>query len=62
MSAMAGLVGTRLEKPGHYCLGEELREPATEDITTAVRVAEGAALLGVAITLGLLAARHTVIS
>ena len=62
MSAMSGLVGTRLEKPGHYCLGEGLREPETEDISTAVRVAEGAALLGVAITLGLLAARHAIIS
>lgn len=62
MSAMAGLVGTRLEKPAHYCLGEDLREPETEDISTAVRVAEGAALLGVAITLGLLAARHAIVS
>ena len=37
MSAMAGLLGTRLEKPGHYRLGEGLREPETDDIGTAIR-------------------------
>lgn len=60
MSAMAGLVGTCLEKPGHYRLGENLRPPETEDIGTAIRVAEGAALLGVGVVVGLLAARHAI--
>ncbi len=61
MSAMAGLVGTCLEKPGHYRLGENLRQPETEDISTAIRVAEGAALLGMGVVVGLLAARHAIV-
>ena len=60
MSAMAGLLGTRLEKPGHYCLGEEMREPGSEDIGAAIRVAEYSAMLGVIATLGVLAVRHAV--
>ena len=36
MSAMAGLLGVRLEKPGHYVLGQELREPEPADIDRAV--------------------------
>ncbi len=62
MSAMAGLVGTRLKKPGHYSLGEGLREPEAEDIGTAIHLAVRAALLGVAVTLGLLAARHAILN
>ena len=62
MSAMAGLLGAQLVKPGHYCLGEGLRDPGAEDIGTAIRVAERAAILGVAVALGLLAARHAIIS
>ncbi len=60
MSAMAGLLGTRLDKPGHYSLGEGLREPESEDIDTEIRVAELTALLGVAAALGLLVVRHAV--
>ena len=60
MSAMAGLLGARLEKPGHYCLGEGMREPKTEDIGIAIRVAEQTAILGVVVTFGLLAMRHAV--
>ena len=60
MSAMAGLLGARLEKPGHYCLGEGMREPKTEDIGTAIRVAEQTAILGGVVTFGLLAMRHAV--
>ena len=62
MSAIAGLLGTRLEKPGHYCLGAGLRDPEAGDIGMAVRVAERAAILGVVVALGLLAARHAIIS
>ncbi len=61
MSAMAGLLGTRLEKPGHYCLGEGLREPIAEDIVTAVRVAEQTAILGVIATLAVLTIRHALV-
>ena len=60
MSAMAGLLGTRLEKPEHYSLGEGLRDPETEDINTAIRVAEVTGLLGAVAALGLLALRHAV--
>ena len=61
MSAMAGLLGARLEKPGHYCLGEGMREPEAEDIGTAIRVAEQTAILGVVATVGVLAMRHAII-
>lgn len=61
MSAMAGLLGTRLEKPGHYCLGEGMREPNTEDIGTAIRVSERTAILGLVASIGLLTVRHAVV-
>ncbi|MCY4086132.1 MAG: adenosylcobinamide-phosphate synthase CbiB [Actinomycetia bacterium] len=61
MGAMAGLLGVRLEKPGHYCLGKGLREPQAEDIGRAVRVAEGVALLASAVVPGLLIIRYSLI-
>ncbi len=60
ISAMAGLLGTRLEKPGHYCIGEDMHEPEPSDIGDAVRTAERAALLALVLVLALLAARHAV--
>ena len=60
MSAMAGLLGTRLDKPGHYSLGDGLRNPEAKDIDTAIRVAELTAILGVIAVLGLLVARHAI--
>ena len=60
MSAMAGLLGTRLDKPGHYSLGGGLREPETEDIDNAIKVAELTAILGVIAAMGLLVARHAI--
>ncbi len=57
MSAMAGLLGTRLEKQGHYCLGRDLRQPAPSDIGRAVGIAEQAAALALVIILGILMAR-----
>ena len=62
MSAMAGLLGSRLEKVGHYCLGWGLPEPKVEDIDKAVRVAEIGAILGLATALGLLAVRHAIVA
>lgn len=50
MSAMAGLLGVRLEKPGHYILGKGLREPTPADIRRAVRTARAA---GWALVVGL---------
>ena len=60
MSVMAGLLGTRLEKPGHYCLGKGLREPGPHDIGQAVLIAERMAQLALFASLGLLAVRHAV--
>jgi adenosylcobinamide-phosphate synthase len=45
MAAMAGALGRRLEKTGHYVLGEGLAEPVTEDVRAAVRLAGLAAAL-----------------
>lgn len=61
MSAMAGLLETRLEKPGCYCLGQGLREPNAKDIGIAIRLADLTAIFGVITTLGVLTARHALI-
>ena len=58
MSAMAGLLGRRLEKPDHYDLGAEFPRPGAEDIGHGNRVAQVTALLGVAVALGILTLRH----
>ncbi|MDE2892386.1 MAG: adenosylcobinamide-phosphate synthase CbiB [Chloroflexota bacterium] len=60
MSAMAGLLGRRLEKPGHYDLGAEFPRPEARDIARGNRVAHGTALLGVVLALGVLTLRHWV--
>ena len=62
MSAMAGLLGIRLEKVGHYCLGWGMPEPKVEDISKAVRVAKITAILGLVTALGLLVARHAIVA
>ena len=61
MSAMAGLLGSRLEKVGHYCLGQEMPEPAADDISKAVRIGERAVALALFLALVLLAARHAIL-
>ena len=61
MSAMAGLLGRRLEKQGHYVLGGEFPAPMGEDIHTANNLAIGTAWLGVVLVLGILVIRHWVI-
>lgn len=60
MGAMAGLLGVRLEKPGHYCLGEGLRESETEDIGKSIALARQTAAIGVVATLIVLAVRHAI--
>ncbi|MDE0231933.1 MAG: adenosylcobinamide-phosphate synthase CbiB [bacterium] len=57
MSAMAGLVGVKLEKPDHYCLGRDLDPPLARHIDRAVRLAERTAALAFFSALGLLALR-----
>lgn len=56
MAAMAGLLGVRLEKQGHYALGDATRPIEAGDITRAWRIVAGAAYASVALTaLGLIA-------
>lgn len=45
MAAMAGALGRRLEKPGHYVLGAGLPEPDVADIHRAIRLTGTAAAL-----------------
>lgn len=60
MGAAAGLLGTELEKPGHYILGRGLRQPDATDIGLTIRLAERAAALGILVALGVLGARHAI--
>lgn len=58
MAAMAGLLGRRLAKLGHYVLGANFPEPKAADIGLCNRIATRTALLGVVVTLCLLSLRH----
>ena len=60
MSAMAGLLGRRLEKKDHYDLGAEFPRPEAADIGRCNQIAARTALLGVIVALGLLTIRHLV--
>jgi adenosylcobinamide-phosphate synthase len=57
MAAMAGALGRRLEKAGHYVLGAEFPEPGPADVRRAARLVEAAAALAGLAAAGLLAAR-----
>jgi len=56
MAAAAAALGVWLEKPGHYRLHPRGREPRAGDIGRALRLAAGAAALGLALATGLAAA------
>ncbi len=58
MAAMAGALGIKLEKTGHYILGVGLRPPTPADITKSIRVMKWVAAFGVLITFALLAVHH----
>lgn len=58
MSAMSGLLGVVLEKPGHYRLGEGFREAQADDIHRAVRVGYVTAALALIVAMSLLLARY----
>lgn len=53
MAAMAGLLGVRLEKPGHYVLGGDFPYPTAADIRRAVRLGQAASWIVVAGLVGL---------
>jgi len=50
MAAMAGLLGIRLEKSGHYALGDATRPIDGSDITRAWRIVSGAAYASAVLT------------
>lgn len=56
MATMAGLLGVRLEKPGHYALGDATRPLASADITLAWRLVAAASFCFVLSAAALLAA------
>jgi adenosylcobinamide-phosphate synthase len=56
MSAAAGALNIRLEKPGFYVLFDEGKEPATQDVPTAVRFVEATTFLTILISILILAA------
>ena len=53
MSTMAGLLGTRLEKPGHYVLGPDLPPPDVPAIDHAAELVKTATLLAVPVVIAL---------
>ena len=57
IGAMSGLLGVALEKPGHYRIGDGLRDPCASHIGTSIRVAYAVAALGLLTALGALALR-----
>ena len=62
MSAMSGVLGVALEKPGHYRLGEDFRQPQAEDVRRAVRVGYVVAALGMGIAAVLLLLRLALVT
>ena len=56
MAAMAGLLGVRLEKPGHYALGDATGPVNAASIAQAWRLVSSATHLAVLVVLGLLVA------
>jgi adenosylcobinamide-phosphate synthase len=58
MAAMAGALGIKLEKAGHYVLGVGLRPPMTADIARSIRIMKWVAAFGILITFALLSVHH----
>ncbi len=53
MAAMAGLLGRRLEKPGHYCLNASASPPDAQDITRARDILRRAVMLMLVLECGM---------
>jgi len=58
MAAMAGALGVKLEKAGHYVLGVGLKPPTPTDITKSIRIMKWVAAVSVLITFALLSIHH----
>jgi adenosylcobinamide-phosphate synthase len=58
MAAMAGALGVKLEKAGHYILGVWLRPPTPADITKSIRIMKWVAAVSVLITFALISIHH----
>ncbi|MCY3603510.1 MAG: adenosylcobinamide-phosphate synthase CbiB [Chloroflexi bacterium] len=61
MGAAAWLLGIELEKPGHYRLGQGLRDPQARDVAAVTRLSGYTAALGALLAIGVLAARHAIV-
>lgn len=61
LSATAGLLGVVLVKPGHYRLGDGLREVEPSDITKAVRLSYIVAAIALPVVVGMLVARRFIV-
>ncbi|MGE3268794.1 MAG: adenosylcobinamide-phosphate synthase CbiB [Chloroflexota bacterium] len=59
MSTMAGLLYTRLEKPGHYVLGADLPEPDLSAIDQAAEIVKAVAVLALPLAIGLQSLRRS---
>jgi len=58
MAAMAGALGVKLEKAGHYVLGVGLRPPNPADITKSIRIMKWVAAVSVLITFAFISIHH----
>ena len=52
MSAAAGALGVRLEKPSHYRLGDGFADPTAADLRRAVQLVQRAAAIGIGLLFG----------
>jgi adenosylcobinamide-phosphate synthase len=57
MATMAGALRRRLEKPGHYVLGDRFPDPDANDIRRAARLVEAASAIGAAVVVASLGLR-----
>jgi adenosylcobinamide-phosphate synthase len=58
MAAMAGALGVKLEKAGHYVLGVGLNPPTPADITKSIRIMKWVAVFSALIAFVLLSVHH----
>ena len=58
MSAMAGALGVRLEKVGHYCLGDGTTDLTADTVAQANGIARVSTLIVTAISVALLVVKH----